>query len=158
MASSKARKVGDAARAKLADALGVTMVMAIDRLANATPVDTQHCSTNWIGSVGAPFTGVAGSREAPSRREQLAGRARVRAYSAADIKARRALYIRNNVFYLKFLDEDGTSQQAPAGFVRRALQGKGGNVTRHIPKGSRAAARKMLSRISRTAYKRSKGL
>lgn len=157
MASPKAQRVGDAARAKLANAMGLTMVMAIDRLSNATPVDTSHASTNWIGSVGKPWTGVAGSRESPTRAAQLAGRERVRAYSAADIKAGRQIYIRNNVFYLKWLNR-GHSKQAPARFVELALQGKGSNAMRHMPKGTRRATRKMLAKMSRTAYKRGRGL
>lgn len=157
MPRAKASKIGDAARQKLAEALGLTFVLALERLENATPVDTTHASTNWVGSVGKPYTAVAGSRESPSRAAQLAGKARVRAYSGKDIKAGRKLFIRNNVFYVKFLNR-GSSQQAPARFVERALAGKGSNAMRHMPKGARASTRKMLARMARTAYKRGRGL
>lgn len=147
----------DAAREKLAAATGLTFVMAIERLENSTPVDTTHASTNWIGSIGAPHMDVEGSREAPSRVAQEAGKATVRNYSAADIKARRKIYIRNNVFYLRFLNR-GSSQQAPAEFVEKALRGDTSNPTRHMPRGHKRAARKMLARMARGAYKRSRGL
>lgn len=150
---ANAKKIADAAREKLARGLGLTMAMAIDRLANATPVDTTHASTNWMGSVGKPFEGVIGSRENPSGSAQKAARERVRNYTGKDLKAGREIYIRNNVFYLRFLNR-GSSQQAPAEFVERALQGRGSNGLRFIPRGSRQGVRKMLRKMARTAYKR----
>lgn len=150
---SNAKKIADAAREKLARGLGLTFAMAIDRLANATPVDTTHASTNWIGTVGKPFEGVVGSRESPQSGRQLAGRERVRNYSSRDIKAGREIFIRNNVFYLKFLNR-GSSQQAPAEFVERALHGRGSNAMRFIERGKRRAVRKTLRKMARSAYKR----
>lgn len=154
---SAASRIGDAAREKLANAMGLTFVMAIDRLRNATPVDTSHASTNWIGSVGKPFLAVVGSREKPDASAQEQGMREVRAYSGKDIKARRKIYIRNNVSYLKFLNR-GSSQQAPAEFVEKALQGKGSNSMRHMPKGTKRATRKMLAKMAKSAYKRGRGL
>lgn len=149
----KAKDIAEAMREKFASALGLTMSMTIDRLANSTPVDTTHASTNWIGSVGKPFGGVVGSRENPTRAAQDAGRDRVRNYSARDFKLGREIYIRNNVFYLKFLNR-GWSQQAPAEFVEKAIRGTGSNALRHIPRGFRRGVRKMLGKIARGAYKR----
>ena len=83
---------------------------------NATPVDTGHAASNWIGTFGSPTTQVAGSREAVNfapQNESLAtlGRRNARL---------QPIFIANNVEYIGLLNT-GTSTQAPRGFVEMAI-------------------------------------
>jgi hypothetical protein len=139
-----------AMRDKLAENIAQTMLLARQNVTNATPVDTEHARSNWVLSVGAPYRGVCGSREAVSYADQRAGDIRVRRYSGRDVAANRKIYLRNNVFYMIFLNR-GWSQQAPANFIVRALTGAG--ATRHMPKGTRQHMRQALRQMGREALK-----
>jgi hypothetical protein len=83
-----------------------------------TPVDSGHASSNWVGSVGAPFQGVDGSREDVSYAAQDAGRAELKHYR---IESGQPVSLTNNVEYLARLN-DGWSAQQEAGFVERAVE------------------------------------
>lgn len=89
----------------------------LDRLVDATPVDTGHARSNWVLSVGTPFTGVDGSKDAVSEAAQDAGRAAVSKYRLSQ----GPVLLSNNVEYLAILNE-GSSTQAPAGFVESAIE------------------------------------
>lgn len=104
--------------------------IALDIVANltaapgqgGTPVDTGWARANWIPRIGAPFSGVAGSRENVSAGDQGAG--------VASIIANRTntnVFISNNVPYILRLNE-GSSQQAPRGFVQAAIKKAIGGV------------------------------
>ena len=88
-----------------------------------TPVDTGWARANWVPNIGQAFNGTAGSREAAesgsvSLSEQQGGIANV------TIRYRLQsgpIYISNNVPYITQLNE-GTSAQAPAGFVQAGIQ------------------------------------
>jgi hypothetical protein len=87
-----------------------------------TPVDTGFAVTNWIPSVGEPRLELAGTREeAESGRLNLApqaeGVAALRAYELSQGD----LYDTNNVDYVEHSLNRGTSAQAPATFVQRAI-------------------------------------
>jgi len=94
----------------------------------ATPVDTTHAQNNWIPSIGAPYVGVDGSRESPSFAEQSAGLAALVSYQLGmgDI------FVTNNVEYMTDLDENGSSPQAPAGFVGVAVERALDNIMRGL--------------------------
>lgn len=87
-----------------------------------TPVDTGWARANWVPRIGEPFRGTAGTREqaeagSVSLAEQGAGIASV----ASSYKLEKGrVYISNNVPYILPLNE-GSSQQAPAGFVQAAV-------------------------------------
>lgn len=101
--------------------------MALDVVANlsrapsegGTPVDTGWARANWLASVTQPITEPAGDPEnvSAAESEKEAGLGKVLAYrlSAGSV------FISNNVPYITRLN-DGYSQQAPAGFVQRAIQ------------------------------------
>lgn len=80
-----------------------------------TPVDTGWARSNWLVNIGAPHPGVIGSREAvsphPSPITKMLG------YRLGFGR----VFISNNVPYIGRLN-DGYSQQAPAGFVQRAIE------------------------------------
>lgn len=98
--------------------------IALDIVANlvasppegGTPVDTGWARANWVPRIGEPFRGTAGTRENVSQSEQGSGIAAVLGYTLV----RGRVYISNNVPYIGRLN-DGSSQQAPAGFVEAAI-------------------------------------
>jgi len=81
-----------------------------------TPIDTGWARTNWIASVGGPAPSTAGTREAVSAAAQQASLAKLFGYKLAQGPA----YATNNVPYIAKLNE-GSSKQAPAAFVQRAM-------------------------------------
>jgi hypothetical protein len=88
------------------------LALEIDKeLRKATPVDTGHARRNWVPSVGEPHEGVVTSEAA-----HAAGVAAVVAYELAS----GSLWVSNSVPYIRRLNY-GHSQQAPAGFVERAI-------------------------------------
>lgn len=86
-----------------------------------TPVDTGWARANWVPRIGEPFKGTAGTREQAeagnvSQAEQGAGLADLVGYR----QERGKVYVTNNVPYIVRLNE-GSSKQAPAGFVQDAV-------------------------------------
>jgi hypothetical protein len=91
-------------------------------LVEATPIDIGWARANWVPSVGAPFlTDPITDPEATDVQVQLgaasAGLGAVANYTLAD----GAAFVSNNVPYIRRLDE-GWSAQAPAGFVKAAIE------------------------------------
>ena len=97
----------------------VTRKVSLDVTANlveTTPVDTGWARANWIPSVGQPSESPVGSKESISVVEQALGKTKVAGFK--DISQK--VFITNNVPYITDLN-DGTSKQAPAGFVQNAI-------------------------------------
>jgi len=99
---------------------------SLQTLASATPVDTGHARSGWTPNVGSPVVdrldrpkddttakGAASSRLA-------ANRAKAEAIAKTYLLRQGRVFISNNVPYVVFLDQ-GSSAQAPANFVERAL-------------------------------------
>jgi len=82
-----------------------------------TPVDTGWARANWIPSIAQSVDEPFGSRVNVSSDAQDAGLASVGAYTL-DLGQ---IYVTNPVPYIQSLN-DGHSQQAPAGFVERAIE------------------------------------
>lgn len=144
MASSAV--IGREIRAALSKVIGEAMIRACDAVAAATPVDTHHAETNWVLSVGAPYTLEDGTRQNVSDAAQQAGYEAMRNY---DLGRDGAAYLRNNVAYVKYLDE-GWSSQAPAGYVGEAIE----SAVAGTPYGRRGSVRKMLRAMSRASIVR----
>lgn len=96
-------------------------VNVVDELVRATPVDTGWARANWIISVGATLgvpigpPGVAGVEIAEVfQRQSLAN------LFLTSIQGQ-PIFLENNVPYIDVLNE-GSSAQAPAGFVQAAIQ------------------------------------
>lgn len=156
MANVTSKMIADLIRDKAAQVSRDTMLLARRNVTAATPVDTEHAASNWVLSVGRPYEGVCGTRESVSYAAQEAGDAAAMEYNGRDVAAGRALYLRDNVFYMKYLDR-GWSQQAVAGFVLKAILARGSGATspaRHAPKGTRRAVRSMLRKVAMAAIKR----
>lgn len=141
-----AASIGRELRADLSRTLRDVFLIGTQSVIDATPVDTEHDSNNWMLTTGSPYAGVDGSREAPSHsvRDGL-----IEKFRNYDVGRDGKIYLRNNVFYTQFLDA-GSSQQAEAGFVAKAFaQG-----ARRAGHGRKQAARKVLANVSRSAYHR----
>lgn len=90
-----------------------------------TPVDTGRARSNWIVSLGAP---VLDAREPYAPGEKLGKGERRNAQAAIEqgtvrialSKPGQDIYISNNVDYIGRLN-DGSSAQAPSGFVQAAV-------------------------------------
>lgn len=82
-----------------------------------TPVDTGWARANWIPVIGTQVGEPVGTRESVSDNAQKAAVARV---VAAYRKELGPVTVGNPVPYIQFLN-DGSSQQAPSGFVQRAI-------------------------------------
>tara|TARA_R110002153_G_scaffold54447_6_gene151682 strand:- start:1158 stop:1568 length:411 start_codon:yes stop_codon:yes gene_type:complete len=83
-----------------------------------TPVRTGWARANWIPRIGGPSTEAVGDEEAVglAKAAQQIGLGSVLSYKLAS----GPVYISNNVPYILRLNE-GSSNQAPAGFVQRAI-------------------------------------
>ena len=85
-------------------------------LRGATPKKTGFAASNWIPSLGAN-NGIAGSKRMVSFSAQNAGLSEIRSYRITRTEAPR---VTNSVAYIDLLNS-GSSLQAPAGFVERAI-------------------------------------
>ena len=90
-----------------------------------TPVDTGWARANWIPVIGRPSRGAA---KGGSRADRLSGARQLQAQQETAIAAiatgyrlsMGAVFVANNVPYIVRLNE-GSSKQAPAGFVQAAI-------------------------------------
>lgn len=78
-------------------------------LVNTTPVDTGRAKSNWLPSLNSPDTRKVEPNQKPDIGPTLS------AYGIDD-----TIFISNNLPYIQKLNE-GSSQQAPAGFVEAAI-------------------------------------
>ena len=104
-------------------AVSISTVVVND-LTVATPVDTTEALSNWIVTLGSPSSSVIGPH-APGFRgiTKKASAARTNSLAVAILankKPGQIVYITNNVDYIGLLN-NGSSSQAPAGFVQRAV-------------------------------------
>lgn len=94
-------------------------------LIERTPVDTGWARANWVPSIGTPFEGNADELDEVARRAAAPAQGARQQTSTAALLTyqieRGPVFISNNVPYIVFLNE-GTSDQAPAGFVQAAIQ------------------------------------
>lgn len=91
-------------------------VGATELLFEATPELTGFAETNWIPTIGSPVAKPAGSRSAVSKSEQDSGIGLIQ----TSYKFPAIVYITNLAEYILDLNE-GTSTQAPEGFVQTAI-------------------------------------
>lgn len=91
-------------------------------LVETTPVDTGWARANWLPAIGTPSLGSGSSKPDPSlipgqAASQQAAIAKLTAYRLG----RGSVFISNNVPYIGRLN-DGSSRQAPSGFVQAAVR------------------------------------
>lgn len=138
MTSRKARTAAELG-ALLERVMRRLQLRAFQALTSATPVDTGFARAGWTPSVGAPDPGPS---ERPS--EPTVARAQADALFAAHSKQAQelaasyrlgqgAVFIVNNVRYVVFLNA-GSSAQAPALFVERAVATAIAATRRELPR------------------------
>jgi hypothetical protein len=94
-------------------------VLAIDQiLVTSTPVDTGRARSNWI--VGAGPSNRIIDAYVPNSGSGSAEGALRQARAFLDSTDVSVIYISNNLDYIQYLNE-GTSAQAPAGFIEAAV-------------------------------------
>lgn len=89
---------------------------AVAQLVPDTPIDTGWARSNWVPSIGSSVDETTGTPENVSQAVQEAGLATV----ATQYRLPNTVFISNNVPYITRLNE-GSSAQAPAGFVQNAI-------------------------------------
>lgn len=111
----------EALRGHTSHVVRTSAIAIVERLTSdppiGTPVDTGHARSNWIATTGAPFSGVAGSKQAVTTAPQDAALATLILYDLDD----GPIYITNNVPYIRKLNDEGTSRQSPRYFVQQAV-------------------------------------
>jgi hypothetical protein len=105
-----------------ADQIVREVALAADRtVVRATPVDTGRARANWQATLGAPAVGTLDG--GAGKRASVASATGRNAGVIAGYKGGRAdsaVFLTNNLPYIVPLN-NGSSQQAPAGFVERAV-------------------------------------
>lgn len=104
-------------------AIQVAMTI-VTRLANITPVDTSRAISNWQVTIGQPsnfslfpyYPGNFGSTEHASAQATIDAARQV----LVGKRPGQTIFIVNNLDYIQRLNE-GSSKQAPAGFVEQAV-------------------------------------
>lgn len=97
----------------VSDVLRRVALVANQAIVMATPVDTGRARANWQVSIDTEITTETGSTNFQA--QMAANQNTIKSYKNG------ALIIQNNVPYISKLNA-GSSAQAPAGFVQRALQ------------------------------------
>jgi len=135
-------------------ALDIHANLVAPPIQGGTPVDTGWARSNWIPRVGEPQLEPVGSR--PTGKEenlpvtrgatgrpryslvdfgpQIDGREQVTGYKIDVEAGAQHVFVSNNVPYIGDLN-DGSSKQAPAGFVERAIVKALREDLRHDPGG-----------------------
>lgn len=108
---AQAARIGEQLRKEIAHVIKMLALEIVRELKRGTPVDTGHARRNWIASLGEP-----NEFEAVSDAAAEAGIAAVISYTLAN----GAIWISNVVPYIERLN-NGTSTQAPSGFVEIAI-------------------------------------
>lgn len=99
-------------------------VLAIDQvLVTSTPVDTGRARSNWVVGTGPSTRAI--DAYAPGEGGSTAGEnaqaALRQARAFLDSTDATTIYISNDLDYIEYLNQ-GTSAQAPAGFIEEAVQ------------------------------------
>lgn len=88
-----------------------------ENLVETTPVDTGWAKNNWLPKVGGQITEPAGSPESVDTNAATSGLNEIAGWKSG----KGPINITNNVPYIGRLNQ-GSSDQAPEGFVEKAVQ------------------------------------
>ena len=101
---------------------------ALDELIEGTPVDTGVARRNWRVRLNKPAKGLLKGKD---KTGDKAARAGIKVIERAKIG--QSIYITNNLFYVRFLEE-GTVKQRPLGFVLKVTNRFNGLATSAVNK------------------------
>lgn len=85
----------------------------------ATPVDTGRARSNWLGNIGSPANFTSLDKRGSER------------INFSGFSIDKPIHITNNLSYIQRLN-DGSSKQAPSGFVERVITRVVNNARRGI--------------------------
>lgn len=94
----------------------------------ATPVDLGHARSGWAASIGSPASKRIKVRKTKKATKSAAGARIAKNIARSETIARSyqvgqgSVFLTNPVEYMKYLDGKGSSSQAQAGFVLRAIK------------------------------------
>lgn len=120
--ANQVRVITDALNTAVEKVITLISVNVTAELIEATPVDTGWARANWVPAIGAPkLESVSGDPQAP----QVTGAGAQQQAALAKLIVgyrleRGPVFISNNVPYITILNE-GTSSQAPSGFVQASI-------------------------------------
>lgn len=87
----------------------------------ATPHDTGRARGNWQISIGAPITEEIERLDPTGQATINANQTVIKSIQGKSRQGKRSIFLTNNLSYIQPLNE-GTSSQAPAGFVEQAVR------------------------------------
>jgi bacteriophage HK97-gp10 putative tail-component len=121
--ADKMERISKVIPVNVAKALKETVMVIDQAVVLATPVDTGRARSNWIVGTGPSTEAI--DAYAPGKKGSSGGANADAALqqaqdflSATDVSV---IYISNNLSYIQYLNE-GSSAQAPAGFIEVAVQ------------------------------------
>lgn len=125
MVDKQLRLIFDDLDGVLEDTVKRVSLAVTAELQRATPVDVGWARANWVPSISVAFSGLRTPEDDRKKKEllstalsaQAAGIARVATSYKINMGS---IFVTNNVPYIIELDQ-GSSQQAPSGFVRGAV-------------------------------------
>jgi hypothetical protein len=108
---------------EVAKGLKETVLVIDQALVTATPVDTGRARSNWVVGIGPSTEAI--DAYAPGTKGSSGGANTAAALQQAkdflDGTDASTIYISNNLKYIQYLNE-GSSAQAPSGFIEAAVQ------------------------------------
>lgn len=123
--AKRLNKVADMVEAAPSRVAAAFTFALVDELVDRTPVDTSKALSNWLVSLNDPvlvdmdayYEGIHGSTASASKAEVLAFANTILGRK----KPGQQLYLSNSAPYIRDLN-NGTSKQAPAGFVQQTIR------------------------------------
>lgn len=114
---------------RFADALGLDVATVVKKLAfdifrdvvSGTPVKTGRAMNNWVIAIGTPDRSIIEDGGTGSKAGIVAGKKAEAIGTLAGLRPWDTVWISNNLPYIASLEE-GTSKQAPNGWVSIAIQ------------------------------------
>jgi hypothetical protein len=124
--AARMKALGAKAEAGVNRKIKKTALAILTELAVQTPVDTGRARSNWMVGLGGPpddgnFPPYAAGEKGSTARANATMTIETGKAAMSDRQLGQAVYITNEVPYIEQLN-NGSSAQAPAGFVQQAVQ------------------------------------
>lgn len=124
--SKRIKAIADGVDKNASTMMRKTVITVASSVALRTPVDTGRARANWQTQIGSAASGVISGFAAGSKGSTGAAAVAVATNKAVQVMSRYDrsgvdVYISNNLPYIGRLNQ-GSSKQAPAGFIEAAIQ------------------------------------
>lgn len=112
-----------------------TFMKLTEKPPEGTPIDTQWAVSNWMISADSPTTTPVGDKSiAGVAAAKAVQYAHLSAILSVDMKTVDIIHVYNNVPYIIYLNDDGTSKQTKPFFIERAVQHANVVATKEVAK------------------------